>query len=89
MFHAMTEHKTNITVKLICLGKEEKVGSIILHCYMQRLGGGVEGEGGTESPKRLSLQFRGEWRRTQLLKREITKNEKEKHLKMKKSNMIL
>ena len=49
----------------------------------------MEGEGGTESPKRLSLQFRGEWRRTQLLKREITKNEKEKHLKMKKSNMIL
>ncbi|CAB4026915.1 glutathione reductase, mitochondrial, partial [Paramuricea clavata] len=25
MFHAITEHKTNLTVKLICLGKEEKV----------------------------------------------------------------
>ena len=29
LFHAMTEHKTNTTMKLICLGKEEKAGAII------------------------------------------------------------
>lgn len=28
LFHAMTEHKTNTTMKVICLGKEEKVGPI-------------------------------------------------------------
>ena len=33
LFHAMTEHKTNTTMKLICLGKEEKVGPILSYYY--------------------------------------------------------